>query len=90
LFTIAVYHDGMAQSWGISRFNGQISTLATRVERAGAALASAGFASAGSDAAVIAARRPDPIFGRRQIAKMRIALGATAVSALALLIVILL
>ena len=79
----------MAQSWGISRFNGQISTLATRVERAGAALASAGFASAGSDAAVIAARRPDPIFGRRQIAEMRIALGA-AVSALALLIVILL
>ena len=80
----------MAQSWGISRFNGQISTLATRIERAGAALASAGFASAGSDAAVIAARRPAAIIGRRQIAEMRIALGAAAVSALALLIVILL
>ena len=80
----------MAQSWGISRFNGQISTLATRIERAGAALASAGFAGAWSDPAAVAARRPAAIFGRRQIAEMRIALGATAVSALALLIVILL
>jgi hypothetical protein len=84
------YHDGMVQSWGISRFNGQISTLAMRVERAGAALACAGFAGEASDAAVIAARRRAAIFGRRHIAEMRIALGATAVSALALLIVILL
>ena len=80
----------MVQSWGISRFNGQISALAMRVERAGAALAPARCAGEASDASVIAAQGLAAIFGQRPIAEMRIALGATAVSALALLIFILL
>ena len=71
----------MIQSWGISRFNGHISTLGQAVERAGAALARAAAAVERSKAAVPAEA------GRRFDAAMRFVLAATAASALALLFV---
>ena len=83
------YTAAMMQSWGVSRFNGQLSMLEASIERAGTALACA-FSSTGKiDAAVIRARH-DALLDPRYLAQMRILLGATAVSALAVLLLILL
>jgi hypothetical protein len=77
----------MVQSWGVSRFNGHISSLGATIGRAGAQLACATASIAISEAAFMPAPRA---MGRLdRIAIMR-ALAATAVAALALLIFILL
>jgi hypothetical protein len=77
------------QSWRISRFNGQLSMLEASVERAGAALACACSSSDGFEAAVILARHEAGRFGPWYVAQMRLILCATAVSALAVLLLML-
>ena len=79
----------IVQSWSISRFNGQLAMLAASVERAGATLASLGPASGACDAAAAWAWH-QALIDRRYFAQMRVILCATAVSALALLILMLL
>jgi hypothetical protein len=77
------------QSWGVSRFNGQLSTLEATVERAGVALACA-FASTGKIEAAAIRARYEAVFDPRYMAQMRVLLCTTAVSALAVLLLILL
>jgi hypothetical protein len=78
----------MVQSWGVSRFNGHISSLGATIERAEAQLACAAASIAISEAAFMPA---PPATGRLDhIAIMRALVAATAVAALALLILILL
>jgi hypothetical protein len=79
----------MVQSWGVSRFHGQLSMLELSIDRAGAALACAFWSKGKVDAALIRARHAallDPWL----IAPMRVFLCTTAVSALAVLLLILL
>jgi len=76
------------QSWGISRFNGQLSMLELSVERAGAALACGFSSSEELEAAAIRAGREAGMFN--PIAQMHVILCATAISALAVLLLILL
>jgi len=79
----------MVQSRGVSRYYGQLSTLDACLDRAGATFACA-FSSTGSfDAAAVRARH-DACFDPGFIAQMRVLLCATAVSALAVLVLILL
>ena len=85
-------HHGAAvqiQSWGVSRFNGQLSMLAASVERAGATLACLDPASGAFDAAAIRVRH-EVLVDRWYFAQMRVILCATAASALAVLILMLL
>jgi hypothetical protein len=77
------------QSWGVSRFNGQLAMLELSIDRAGAAFACA-FSSTGRiEAAVIRARHA-ALFDPRYMAQMRVLLCTTAISALAVLLLILL
>ena len=78
------------QSWRISRFNGQLSMLEACIERAGAALACASRSSDEFEAAAVRARREAGRFGPWYVAQMRLILCATAVSALAVLLLMLL
>ena len=79
----------MVQSWGVSRFHGQLHMLEASIDRAGAAFASS-FSSTGKfEAAAIRAQR-DALIDPRYIAQMRVLLCTTAVSALAVLLLILL
>jgi hypothetical protein len=84
------YRGGMVQSWGISKFNGQLSTLEASIARAGAALACALLSGGEFDPSVIRARRGAGMFDLWFFAQMRVILCATAVSALAVLILMLL
>jgi hypothetical protein len=77
---MAAIVPAMIQSWGISRFNGQISTLGQKVEHAGVALARAAVAAERTE------RAANPA-GRGFDTAMRFVLAATAASALALLFV---
>jgi hypothetical protein len=79
----------MVQSWGVSRFNGQLSMLEASLERAGASLAWA-FASKGKLKTVVIGARHDALFDPGYLAQMRVFLCATAVSALTVLILVLL
>ena len=79
----------MMQSWGVSRFNGQLSMLEASVERAGAALACV-FSSTGKIEAAVIRARHEAVYDPRYIAQMRVVLCTTMVSALAVLILILL
>jgi hypothetical protein len=79
----------MVQSWGVSRFNGQLSMLEASVERAGAALAYA-FSSTGKIEAAVIRARHEAVYDPRYIAQMRVLLCTTAISALAVLLLILL
>jgi hypothetical protein len=79
----------MVQSWGVSRFNGQLSTLEASIERAGATLACA-FSSTGRIEAAAIRARHDAVCDPRYIAQMRVLLCTTAVSALAVLLLVLL
>jgi hypothetical protein len=87
LFTLAAYHRGMVQSWGISRFNGHISSLGATIERASAGLACAAASIAQSQAAFMPAPQG---MGLDRIAVMRALVAATAVAAFVLLILVLL
>jgi hypothetical protein len=87
LFTLAAYHRGMVQSWGVSRFNGHISSLGATIERAGAGLACAAASIAQSQAAFMPAPQ---VMGLDHIAVMRTLVAATAVATLVLLILVLL
>lgn len=89
LFTLAAYRAGMVQSWGISRFNGQLAMLEACVGRAAVALAGRFSTSDTDKAAAIRARRKAGPFGRGLMIQMRIALAATAVSGLVVLILML-
>ena len=80
----------MMQSWGISRFNGQISRLQTVIEGAGTALARIRALHDRRDAPSVAARQDGGTLDQRCLSEMRMFLWATAVSALALLILMLL
>ena len=77
------------QSWGVSRFNGQLSMLELSIDRAGAALACAFWSRGQVDAALIRARHA-ALFDPRYFAQMRVLLCTTAISALAVLLLILL
>jgi hypothetical protein len=79
----------MVQSWGISRFNGQLAMLEASVERAGVALACRFSSSDEYEAAMMRARRTAGPFARSFTTQMRIVLSATAVSGLAVLILML-
>jgi len=89
LFTIPPYNAFMVQSWGVSRFNGQLSMLEASVERAGATLARA-FSSTGKCEAAVVRARYEALLAPRYFSRMRVLLCATAVSALAALLFILL
>jgi hypothetical protein len=79
----------MVQSWGVSRFNGQLSTLEASIERAGATLAGA-FSSTGKCDAAVVRDRYEALLAPRYFSLMRALLCATAVSGLAVLLLILL
>jgi hypothetical protein len=78
----------MVQSWGVSRFNGHISSLGASIERAGVQLACVAASIAQSEAAFMPVPRAMGRLDRVDI--MRALVAATAVAALALLILILL
>jgi hypothetical protein len=80
----------MAQPWGISRLNGEIGTLQARFERAGAGLAQMRELRSTRDAAPLAGQRSAEVLGEQHLNRMRIVLWMTAVSALAVLILMLL
>jgi hypothetical protein len=80
------YYRRMVQSWGVSRFNGHISSLGASIERAGVQLACVAASIAQSEAAFM----PVPMGRLDRIDMMRALVAATAVAALALLILILL
>ena len=79
----------MVQSWGVSRFYGQLSVLEASVERAGATLART-FSSTGKLEPAVVRARYEALLGPRYISRMRVLLCATAVAALAVLLLILL
>ena len=78
------------QSWRISRFNGQLNTLELSIARAGAALACVYSSSEKPEATVIGSRHAAGLLDPWYIVQMRVILCATAVSALAVLLLILL
>jgi hypothetical protein len=78
------------QSWRISRFNGQLNTLELSVARAGAALACVYGSSEKPEATVIRARHAAGLLDSRYLIQMRVILCTTAISALAVLLLILL
>jgi len=80
----------MMQSWGVSRLNGQISKLQAGMEHAGTALAQIRALRQAYDAASVAENPGVGMFDPRYLAKMRMMLWMTAVSSLALLMLILL
>jgi hypothetical protein len=77
----------MVQSWGVSRFNGHISSLGATTERAGAGLACAATSIAQTQAAFMPTQQA---MGLDRTAVMRALVAATALAALALLILVLL
>jgi hypothetical protein len=79
----------MMQSPGVSRYYGQLSMIEASIERAGVAFACA-FPSAGKFEAAVIRARHEALLDPRYIAQMRVLLCATAVSALAVLLLILL
>jgi hypothetical protein len=79
----------MVQPWSVSRFYGQLSTLEACIERAGATFACA-FSSTGKFEAAVIRARHEACCDPRYIAQMRMLLCATAVSALAVLLLMLL
>jgi hypothetical protein len=89
LFTMRPYDGLMVQPWRISRFNGQLSMVEASLERAGATLACA-FQSQGKCAAGVVRTRRVALCDTWFIAQMRIILCATAISALAVVILMLL
>jgi hypothetical protein len=86
---MSAYDAPMVQSWGVSRFNGQLSMLEASLQRAGASLAWA-FVSKGKVRTVVIGARHEALFDAGYLAQMRVLLCATAVSALAVLILVLL
>ena len=80
----------MAQSWDITRLNGEFGRLEASFERAGAGLAPMRKLQRVCETASIAKQRDAEMLGEQHLAKMRIALWATGVSALAVLILMLL
>ena len=78
----------MVQSWGVSRFNGHISSLGASIERASVQLACVTASIAQSEAALMPVPRATGRLDRIDI--MRALVATTAVAALALLILILL
>jgi hypothetical protein len=78
----------MVQSWGVSRFNGHISSLGASIERARAQLTCAAASIAVSEAAFM--RAPRAMGRLDRIDMIRALVAATAVAALALLVLILL
>jgi hypothetical protein len=79
----------MVQSWNVSKYYGQLTTVEESVARAGATFASAFSAKAGCSSAALRVRR-EVLFDPGFFMQMRVVLCATAVSALAILILILL
>ncbi len=82
------YHGLMWRAGSQARLRAQCVTLEAAVERAGRALACVYSGSQDFEAAVIRARRSHGIAGRGVIAQMQVVLVATAVAAVAMLVVL--
>jgi hypothetical protein len=80
----------MARSWDSSRLNGEFGRLQASFERASAGLAPIRELQNPCEAALIAGQRGAEMLDEQHLTKMRVILWATAVSALAALILMLL